>query len=285
LANFQAVRAPVAEAGRPSAARMYDYYLGGEQNTAADRALAEQYIEKLPEIRDISRANRRFLRRAVTLLIEQGIDQFLDLGSGMPTVGNVHEIATQFNPHAKVVYVDSDPVTVAHGQALLEREPSAAYLHADLRAPGSVLHSDTLTGHLDLTRPLGVLMVAVLHFVPDQDGPASIVAAYRDAIAPGSYLVLSHATSDYRPETMDRASDVYSKADHTMNFRRRDQIQHLLDGFELLPPGLTDVIKWRPQPTDEDPYNGDVSRYNLLAAVVRLTYAEQTDQIHTSAMW
>ena len=258
-----------AEIEQPSAARMYDYYLGGSHNFAADRALAEQYIQVLPEIRQISWANRYFLRRAVACLVEQGIDQFLDLGSGMPTVGNVHEVATALNPDARVVYADADLVTVSHGQALLAHEPAAAYLHADLRDPESVLRSEAVTKHLDLTRPVGILMVAVLHFVPEQDDPAGVVAAYRDAVAPGSHLVISHATNEYHPETMRRATGVYNRASHTMNFRSREEVYSLLDGFELLPPGLVDVINWRPEPTEEDPFNGDVTRYNLLAAVGR----------------
>lgn len=257
------------EIERPSAARIYDYFLGGSNNFAADRALAEEYIKVLPEIQIISRANRAFLRRAVTLLASQGIDQFLDLGSGMPTVGNVHEVAGAINPDAKVVYVDADAVTVAQGTALLQREPNAIYFHADLRDPQYVLRSGVVSAHLDLDRPVGVLMVAVLHFVPDADNPAGIVAQYHDATAAGSYLVVSHATDDYRPKTMEQASDVYSKASHTMNFRSRGQVRDLLDGYDLLPPGLVDVIHWRPEPAEPDPYDGDVSRYNLLAAVGR----------------
>jgi SAM-dependent methyltransferase len=258
-----------AEIEKPSAARMYDYYLDGSHNFAADRALAEQYIQVLPEIKNISWANRYFLRRAVTCLVQQGIDQFLDLGSGMPTVGNVHEVALALNPGSRVVYADADLVTVSHGQALLASEPAAAYLHADLRNPESVLQSHTVTEHLDLSRPVGILMVAVLHFVPEEDDPADIVATYRDAVVPGSHLVVSHATHDYHPETMRRASGVYDRASHSMNFRSHEEIGGLLDGFELLSPGLVDVINWRPGPTDKDPYNGDVTRYNLLAAVGR----------------
>ena len=253
----------------PSAARMYDYYLGGSHNLAADRELAEQYIARLPEIRIISRANRYFLRRAVTLLASEGIDQFLDLGSGMPTAGNVHEIAQALNPRARVVYVDADPVTVAHGIEILRGVAGTAFLHADLRDPESVLSSDAVASRLDLTRPVGVLMCAVMHFVADGDDPAAVVAAYREAGPPGSYLVISHATDDYRRETMQRAAGVYERASHTMNFRGRQRILDLLNGYELVPPGLVDVILWRPEPGDDDPLGGDVTKYNLLAAVGR----------------
>jgi len=255
----------------PSAARMYDYYLGGSHNFAADRELAEQYMKVLPDMPYISRANRHYLRRAVTHLAgEVGIDQFLDLGSGIPTSGNVHEIAQGINRSARVVYVDADPVTVAHSAAMLDEVPNASILHADLRDPGSVLESDVVARHLDLSRPVAVLMVAVLHFVPDVDDPIAVVAAYRDATPAGSHLVMSHATHDYHPETMRQAENVYSRASHTMNFRGRTDIHGLLDGYELLSPGLVDVILWRPEPhADQDPLGGDVSRYNLLAAVGR----------------
>jgi len=253
----------------PSAARMYDYFLDGSHNFAADRALAEQYIKVLPEIRNISRANRLYLQRAVRTLAAAGVDQFLDLGSGMPTVGNVHEVARSINPASRVVYVDADPVTVAHGRAILASEPNADYLHADLSNPDQVLASPEVTAHIDFSRPVGLLMVAVLHFVPDTDDPAGIIAQYRDATTSGSYLAISHATDDYDPKTMKQATGVYTRASHAMNFRSRAQVQALFNGYEILPPGLVDVINWRPEPGDPDPYNGDFTRYSLLTAVAR----------------
>lgn len=253
----------------PSAARMYDYYLGGSHNFAADRRLAEEYITVLPEIKNISRANRRYLRRAVRMLAAAGIDQFLDLGSGMPTVGAVHEIAGAVDPGARVVYVDADPVTVAHGRAILAQVPNAVYLHADLCDAERLLAGPGVAAHLDLTRPVAVLMVAVLHFVPDADDPGRIIAQYRDATVPGSYLVVSHATDDYNPQTMEKATGVYRRASHSMTFRSREQIKALFSGYDLIEPGLVDVIHWRPEPGEADPYDGDVTRYNLLAAVGR----------------
>ena len=256
-----------AETEVPSAARMYDYYLGGSCNFAADRALAEQYIAKLPEIRAISWANRRFLRRAVAFLAGQGIDQFLDLGSGMPTVGNVHEVARALNPASRVIYADVDPVTVAHGTHLLAGLEGVAYLHADLRDTAGTLAAVRKDATLDLTRPVAVLMIAVMHFVPEEDGPASIIEDYLGAVAPGSYLAMSHATNDYQPAAMREAGGVYRKASHSMNFRSRQEIAQMLTGTDLVEPGLTDVIRWRPDPDDLDPYGGDVTRYHLLAAV------------------
>jgi len=258
---------------RPSPARIYDYFLGGSHNFAADRQLAEEYMRVLPDMPVISRANRAFLRRAVSVLVaEAGIDQFLDLGSGLPSRGNVHEAAQAVDPNARVVYVDSDPVTVAYAKAMLEDVPNADILHADLRDPGAILESDEVAGQLDLTRPIGVLMVAVLHFVAPEDDPAGIVAGYREVSAPGSYLVLSHATNEYHPDTAREAESVYSRASSGMNFRSRARIAELLEDYELLPPGLTDVIDWRPDPPVDDcgdPLGGDVTRYNLLAAVGR----------------
>lgn len=266
--NHQPAWVPeAADIERPSAARMYDYYLGGSHNFTADRALAEEYIKFLPEIRAISVANRAFLRRAVTYLARAGIDQYLDLGSGMPTAGNVHEVARAVNPDARVVYVDADPVTVATGNNLLADEQRTKYLHADLRDPAEILRHPEVVSYLDFARPMAVLMVAVLHFVPDQDDPAAIIEAYRDACVPGSFLVCSHATNEYQPETMREASNVYQQASHTMNFRRRREIESLVRGYDLLEPGLVDVIRWRPEPEDIDPYDGDVRRYNLLACV------------------
>ena len=254
----------------PSAARMYDYYLGGSHNFAADRALAEQYMRVLPDMPHLARANRHYLGRAVSYLASAGIDQFLDLGSGLPTGGNVHDVAQAVNPASRVVYVDADSVTVAHGQAMLDTVPNADILHADLRDPRSVLNSPEVAEHLDLSRPLGVLMVAVLHFVAPADDPAAVVAEYRDATVPGSYLVMSHATNDYHPETAKQAEVVYTQASHAMNFRSREQVLGLLEGYELVPPGLVDVIDWRPdQAAEHDPLGADVTRYNLLAAVGR----------------
>lgn len=252
----------------PSAARMYDYYLGGSHNFAADRKLAEEYMRVLPDMPHISRANRHYLGRAVTFLAEAGIDQFLDLGSGLPTGGNVHDVAHAVNPEVEVVYVDADSVTVAHGQAMLADVPFADMVHADLRDPQSVLSSPAVAEHLDLSRPLAVLMVAVLHFVSPVDDPGAVVGAYREATVPGSYLVVSHATNDYHPETARQAENVYSQASHTMNFRSRAEVLGLMQGYELVEPGLVDVINWRPdQSPDHDPLGADVTRYNLLAAI------------------
>lgn len=258
---------------RPSVARMYDYFLGGSHNFAADRELAKQALNVFPDAPYIVRANRAFLRRAVTMLCELGIDQFLDLGSGIPTVGNVHEVAHASNPTARIVYVDSDPVAATHSAALLADEPLVHVLHADLREPDDVLREAAADGELDLSRPVAVLLVSVLPFIPDADDPAGIVAAYRDGTVPGSYLAISHGTNDYQPEAVGEVEGLYTRTTQPGVFRSRDQVLALMPGYELLPPGLADAILWRPDPDDDhpDPLGGDVTRYSLLAAVGRRT--------------
>jgi len=251
----------------PSVARMYDYYLGGSHNFAVDRALADQSIKAWPDLPHLARANRFFLHRAVKFLGEAGIDQFLDLGSGIPVGGNVHEIARTFTQASRTMYVDVDPVAVAHGKALLNDAPDARILQADLRDPANILTHPVVTGYLDFSRPVGVLMVSVLPWVPDSDDPARIVAAYREACAPGSYVAISHGTGDYRPDTTGGVQRIYKQTTTPGTFRSKAQITELLAGYELVSPGLVDVIHWRPDPDTPDPLDGDVTRYSMYAAV------------------
>ena len=257
---------------RPSAARMYDYYLGGSCNFAADRALAEENLRAWPDMPQIARANRDFLQRAVTHLSARGVDQFLDLGSGIPTVGNTHDIALALNPEARTVYVDVDPVAVAHSTVILQDVPNAIVVHADLRDPAAILERTEVPAFLDLGRPVGVIMLAVLHFVnPEQDAPG-IVAGYREGTGPGSYLVISHGTGDYLPERARRAEGVYERASHRLTFRSRAEVLELTAGYELEEPGLVDIIDWRPELSagEPDPIGGgDVARYSGYVAVGR----------------
>jgi hypothetical protein len=271
MAQHRPIWAPdEVEIEKPSTARMYDFYLGGSHNFAADRQLAARTIEAWPDVPHLCQANRAFLRRSVTRLASIGIDQFLDLGSGIPTAGNVHEVVHAINPDARVVYVDADAVAIAHSRALLEQVPGAVAVYADLRAPETVLGNPQIEGFLDLSRPIALLMFASLPFVPDEDDPVRIAASYRDATVPGSYLALSHGTSDYRPEAVRRVEDVYTQASHAMRLRSRTRINAMMDGYELLEPGLVDIINWRPEPqSPPDPLGGDVSRYSMLAAVGR----------------
>nr|WP_234995482.1 SAM-dependent methyltransferase [Streptoalloteichus hindustanus] len=245
---------------RPSAARVHDYWLGGSHNFAVDRALAERAVRIVPELPAAMRATRAFLRRAVRYCLASGIRQFLDLGSGIPTVGNVHEVAQAVDPAARVVYVDSDPVAVSHSRVMLADVPGAEILHADLRDPERVLPSPEVTGLLDLDRPVAVLMVASLHFVPDSDDPVHVIGRYREAMAPGSHLVLSHLTGDSDNEAVgeqvSRVAALYASSAQRFTLRSRAEVTALLAGFELVDPGVTRLAEWRPdtpRTTDEHP--------------------------------
>ena len=256
---------------RPSAARMYDFYLGGSYNFAADRALAEENLRNWPDMPQIARANRAFLHRAVGYLSSMGVDQFLDLGSGIPTGGNTHDIALSLNPQARTVYVDMDPVAIAHSIVLLQDVPNATVVHADLRDVDTVMKYSVVPDFLDLSRPVGVIMLAVLHFVSAEDDAPGLVRAYRDATAQGSYLAISHGTADYQPENARGASAVYSRASHRLTFRSKAEVAELFTGYELAEPGLVDIIHWRPDPAGDrpDPLGGDVARYSGYVAVGR----------------
>jgi len=255
----------------PSAARMYDYYLGGTHNFPADRELAESALAMWPETRHMCRANRAFLRRAVGFLARRGVDQFLDLGSGIPTEGNVHEIAQSVRPTARTVYVDSDPVAYAHGCPLLAADQHTTFLRADLRDPEEVLALAAAEGRLNLARPVALLMLMTLHFVEDADDPGRIVETYRKMLSPGSFLAMSHGTNEYRPAETGGITSVYRRASHRIVPRDRARIRELICGWELADPGLVDVIHWRPEPRElaADPLGGDVARYSTLVAVGR----------------
>jgi hypothetical protein len=262
---------PQIDIRKPSVARVYDAILGGKDNFPWDRAVAAEVMAAFPQAATSAILNRQILGRAVRYMTEQGIDQFLDLGSGIPTSGNVHEIAEAVHPDARTVYVDSDAVAYAHGRALREGNPRATYLQSDLRDPEAVLSSPAVTGFLDLSRPVAVLMLMTLHFVPDADDPKGIVTAYREAVAPGSYFVFSHGTNEYRPADTGGITKVYTQASHGIVPRDRAHIEELADGWELLEPGLVDVILWRPEPAelDDDPLGRDVTRYSTFAGVGR----------------
>jgi SAM-dependent methyltransferase len=237
---------------RPSAARVYDYWLGGSHNFAVDREVARGVTAVVPDTARIMQANRAFLHRAVGFLIEQGVRQFLDLGSGIPTLGNVHEVAQKAAPDAKVVYVDVDPVAVAHSRHILTGNANAAVIQGDLRYVGTILGDPAVQGLLDFTKPVAVLMMAVLHFLPDSDDPADIIARFRDALAPGSYLVLSHGTQDHlSDEAVKTGNEMFSRTATPFVGRRRDEVERLFAGFELVPPGLVWSVEWRPEHPDE----------------------------------
>ena len=230
----------------PSAARVYDYLLGGAHNFAADRAVADKVLQAQPNGRQIAASNRAFLHRAVRYMIDQGITQFLDLGSGIPTVGNVHEVAQKADPSCRVVYVDYDEVAVAHSQLLLRGNDNAAVVAADLGYPQVVLGSPAVQRLLDFTRPVGLLMVAVFHFVSDERDPAAIVGRYRDALPSGSLLALSHLTADQMPAEMAGVVEAMRNSRDPMFFRSYDEVTRMFAGFELVEPGVVSAPQWRP---------------------------------------
>src|SRR5947209_5178584 len=232
---------------RPNAARMYDYALGGSHNFAVDREMVEKVEAMMPGSSLIAHANRAFLSRAVRFCLDAGIRQFLDIGSGIPTVGAVHEVA----PDSRVVYVDVDPIAVAHGQALLRDNPSATAIAGDLRRPEEILTDPRLTRLLDFSQPVAVLLIAILHFVPDENDPWGIVAGLRDRLAPGSYVVISHGTPEERPDDADTVGQLYRGTSSPLSLRSRSEIERLFTGFELVEPGVTWVTSWRPVPDDD----------------------------------
>jgi S-adenosyl methyltransferase len=238
----------------PNAARMYDYYLGGAHNFPADRQLGEQARTVLPCVNMVARLNRSFLRRAVVFMVEQGITQFLDLGSGIPTVGNVHEIAQGRNPDARVVYVDYEPIAVAHSELILAEVPNAAVVGADIRQPEAILDSKPVRELLNLDEPIGLLMVGVLLFIPDSDDPGGLVRTYREVCAPGSYLALSHITDDEADpltrEQVHQLVEVYQAANEHIYLRDRKTFTDWFDGTELVDPGVTLLADWRPDGGD-----------------------------------
>ena len=248
---------------RPNAARMYDYLLGGAHNFDPDRQYAERLLAMAPEVREIAGANRAFLRRAVTWLVTNGVDQFLDLGSGIPTVGNVHEVAHRLDPACRVVYVDTEPVAVTHARQLLADEPRVAALQADLRDPASVLAAPEVTGTLDLSRPVAVLLVSVLHFVPDEQRPADLVGAYLAGTVPGSYLAISHVT---RNEHTDEVRSLYRQTSDRLYPRDRAEIAALLGGYPLVPPGLVRLPDWHPDGSVDPAASDRSASYAAVAA-------------------
>ncbi|WP_077796479.1 SAM-dependent methyltransferase [Streptomyces sp. JHA26] len=243
----------------PSVSRIYDFYLGGSHNFEVDREAARRAMEFMPGLPKIMQANRAFMRRAVRFAVQEGIDQFLDIGSGIPTFGNVHEVVRAARPGARVVYVDHDPVAVAHSQAVLAGAEDADVVAADLLRPQDILTSPQVERLIDLNRPVALLLVAILHFVEDADDPYAAVAELRDALAPGSLLVLTHASYEGIPSSAERAGgavDVYKDIRNPLVVRSRDEIARFFEGYDMVEPGLVPMPRWRPgtAPEDEDPY-------------------------------
>jgi hypothetical protein len=250
----------------PNAARMYDYSLGGFHNFAVDREAVERVMALAPDARQVGLANRAFLGRVVRRLVAGGVRQFLDVGSGIPTLGSVHEVAQQADPGARVVYVDIDPVAVAHGRAILAGHPGADAVLGDVRRPDDIVADPAVRGLLDFTEPVAVLLIAVLHFVPDADDPAGIVRRFGEAVGPGSFVAISHGSPPPRRERdADAVSQVYQRTSTPLHLRSAEQIRRLLDGLDLVEPGVVPVTDWHSEPADGD----TEPRPEVLAAVGR----------------
>jgi hypothetical protein len=236
---------------RPNAARVYDYYLGGASNLKVDRDFGKRVLEVLPEARDYALFNRAFLRRAVRYCASKGVRQFLDIGAGIPTVGHTHEIAQQIDPDCRVVYVDNEALAVAHSELLLTDNPNAATVHADLRDPDAVLNARETKRLLNFDEPIAVLMVALLHFIPDADDPKRLLKRYQQALAPSSYLVVSHATDEGLNRRVGIAAEMYAVTNKPACVRDRAQIIELFDGFDIVEPGIVYTTEWRPDAPGE----------------------------------
>ncbi|TCP48466.1 S-adenosyl methyltransferase [Tamaricihabitans halophyticus] len=259
--------APDVDLTRPNSARMYDYYLGGFANFAVDRDAAEAGLAAMPYARDYALANRAFLGRAVRHLLDAGVRQFLDLGSGIPTAGNVHEIAQALEPEATVAYVDHEAVAVAHARSLLAGNPRVSITQADIRRPDEVLTAPGVAELIDFRKPVAILAVAILPFVPDQAEAVALVRAYREACVPGSYFAVSHISQLMASDAqVAAAEDVMARTPTPVRWRDRTRIAELLDGYALVPPGLVPSPEWNPEfpPSDEE-----IGRANAYVAVGR----------------
>jgi hypothetical protein len=238
---------PSPDVSVPNVARIYDYLLGGKDNFAVDRLAASALVRVVPDIVMVCRHNRQFLERVMRFLAEEkGIRQFIDIGTGLPTQGNVHEIAQVIDPAARVLYVDNDPVVVSHAQALLVDSPTVVAINRDLRHPHEIIGHPALQALIDLDKPVAVLLIAILHFIPDEFDPYGIVDALKAAMPSGSYLVVSHATGDDVPaEVTDQVRELYSEANAPAAPRTREGIMQFFDGLEIIEPGVVNVCDWR----------------------------------------
>jgi hypothetical protein len=267
-----ASRGAELQTDRPHPARVYDYLLGGKDNFAADRAAAEAGLRANPNSRIPPRENRSFLRRVVRYLArEERIRQFLDIGTGIPTSPNVHEIAQDVQPRARIVYVDNDPIVLAHARALLTTAPSGktAYIDADVRDVGRILSSPDLLRTLDLSQPVGLLLIAIMHFIPDGDNPHELVSRLLAGLPSGSYLALSHLTGDFDPAAWEGVAAVYRRSGVTMQVRSRPAIEQFFAGLDVIEPGVVSLPRWHPNPTDigdsSAPTDAEVSVYGGVA--------------------
>ena len=254
----------------PHSARLWNYLLGGKDNFAADREAAEYALALMPELVQSARANREFLGRAVRFLAgEAGIRQFLDIGTGLPTADNTHEVAQRHAPESRIVYVDNDPLVMVHARALLNSSPQgrAAYIEADLNDPGAILANPVLHETLALKQPVGLMLIAVLHFISGHGAAKPVVTRLLDALPPGSYLVATHATSDFgTPEQQALYQQLIEQGKSDVWTRNKDEFADLFAGLELVEPGVVPASEWRPEPGAEIPERSDI---NVWSAVGR----------------
>ena len=237
------------DTGQPHPARIYDYLLGGKDNFAADRAAAAQGLKVNPNAATAPQQNRAFLRRAVRFLAaEAGVRQFLDIGTGLPTRPNVHEVAQGIDPAARIVYADNDPIVLAHARALLTSTPEGRtnYVDADLRDPRRILDAPELRATLDLDQPVALLLLAILHFLEDEAKPYDVVRELMDALPAGSYLVVSHITADHDPESWARFGELMRRQGIPTRLRSRAEVGGFFDGLEVVEPGVVSLLRWRP---------------------------------------
>ena len=229
-------------------ARVYDYFLGGKDNFPADREAAARILKGNPGMRDTCREQREYLRRAVRFLAEAGIRQFIDIGTGLPTQENTHEVAQKTAPDARVAYIDNDPIVLAHARVLMADQDHGrtVFIHADAREPGKLLADPALADVIDFTQPVAVLLIGILHFMPDSDDPGKLIRTLLDAVPAGSYLAISHGTPDYAPEMGGAVQAAYQASSMPCRVRTAAEVMALLDGVELVDPGLVLLAEWRP---------------------------------------
>ncbi|GAB1819797.1 SAM-dependent methyltransferase [Herbidospora sp. RD11066] len=254
----------------PSVARIYDYWLGGKDNFASDRAAADRLIEFVPDAREMCRENRAFLTRTVSLLAKEGIGQFVDIGSGLPTQDNTHQVAHRVNPETRIVYVDNDPIVLVHGRALLEDNGNTRVVNGDVRQPAALLNSAEVTELIDFSKPVAVLLLAILHFVSDDDEASAIMAAIRSELAPGSYVVMTHGfPGELQNDTLESVREVYAKtASGGIAGRSRAQVASYFEGMEILEPGIVPSEAWRPDVPWDVPV--DFTKHGVLGVVARV---------------
>lgn len=255
------------DTSRPHPARMYDYFLGGWDNYEVDREAAQRVLDVAPDVVLGARANREFLRRSVRFLVEGGIRQIIDIGTGIPTSPNTHEIAHSVSPDVRIAYIDNDPIVATHAGARLIGTGNTGFFLGDMREPRTILEHPTIGELIDFDEPVALLLVSVLHFVTDDEDPAAMLTTLREALPAGSYLVLSHATGDFHAEVAPEVMEVYKKATASLTARSHAEVLTLFDGYDLVEPGLVQVPLWHPE--GEEPKPADLRRIGVYGGVGR----------------